>query len=102
MPQSLQYYKSQRNGFNARLHLCILRTGSDGKDWTITARGFANSQEAEKHGLFMMPTPGCFGFAVIAENDLQEGWQLRLERSMLSPQNRVIQDDLNNYKITSF
>ena len=73
-----------------------------GKDWTITARGFANTQEAEKHGLFMMPTPGCFGFAVIAENDIMEGWQLRLERSMLSPNERVIKDDLNNYKIVSY
>ena len=76
--------------------------GSDGKDWTITARGFENTQEAEKHGLYMMPMPGCFGFAVIAENDLQEGWQLRLERSMLSPKDRVVQDDLNNYKIVSY
>jgi hypothetical protein len=50
----------------------------------------------------MMPMPGCFGFAVIAENDLQEGWQLRLERSMLSPNNKVVQDDLNNYKIVSY
>jgi hypothetical protein len=73
-----------------------------GKDWTITARGFVNSQDAEKHGLYMMPVPGCFGFAVIAENDIEEGWQLRLERSMLSPKNRVIKDDLNNYKIVSY
>jgi hypothetical protein len=50
----------------------------------------------------MMPTPGCFGFAVIAENDIVEGWQLRLERSLLSPINRVIRDDLNNYKIVSY
>ncbi len=73
-----------------------------GKDWTITARGFANSQEAESHGKFMMPTPGVFGYAVIAENDIVEGWQLRLERSLLSPINRVIRDDLNNYKIVSY
>jgi len=76
--------------------------GSNGKLWTITARGFANTQEAEKHGLFMMPTPGVQGFAVIAENDIVEGWQLRLERSLLSPINRVIQDELNNYKIVSY
>ena len=73
-----------------------------GKDWTITARGFANSQEAEKHGKFMMPTPGVFGYAVIAENDIEEGWQLRLERSLLSPKDRVIQSDLNTYKIVSY
>jgi len=73
-----------------------------GKDYTITARGFANSQEAEKHGKFMMPTPGVFGYAVIAENDIEEGWQLRLERSLLSPKDRVIQSDLNTYKIVSY
>ena len=76
--------------------------GCNGKEWTITSGGFANTQDAEKHGLYMMPTPGVFGFAVIAENDLQEGWQLRLERSMLSPNDRVIQDDLNTYKIVSY
>ena len=73
-----------------------------GKDWTTTCRGFANTQEAEKHGLFMMPTPGCFGFAVIAENDIVEGWQLRLERSLLSPNERVIKDNINNYKIVCY
>ena len=73
-----------------------------GKDYTITARGFANSQEAEKHGKFMMPTPGVFGYAVIAENDIEEGWQLRLERSLLSPKDRVIQSDINTYKIVSY
>ena len=50
----------------------------------------------------MMPTAGVFGFAVIAENDIVEGWQLRLERSMLSPKDRVVQDDLNTYKIVSY
>ena len=45
-----------------------------GSDWTITARGFSSAKQAEKHGLFMMPVPGCFGFAVIAEDN--NGWQL--------------------------
>ena len=72
-----------------------------GSDWTITTRGFSSARQAEKHGLYMMPTAGVFGFAVIAENDLQEGWQLRLERSILAPNNKVIKDDLNNYKIVS-
>ena len=38
-----------------------------GKDWAINARGFASARQAEKHGLYMMPVPGCFGFAVIEE-----------------------------------
>jgi hypothetical protein len=76
--------------------------GSDGEEWTITARGFSSARQAEKHGLYMMPTAGVFGFAVIAENDIVEGWQLRLERSMLSPKDRVVQDDLNTYKIVSY
>ena len=68
-----------------------------GKDWTITARGFGSAKDAEKHGLFMMPTAGVFGFAVIAESD--NGWQLNPDRSMLSGKEEVIQDDLNNFKI---
>ena len=68
-----------------------------GKDWTITARGFATAKQAEKHGLFMMPTAGVFGFAVIAESD--NGWQLDEFHSMLSGKEKVIQDDLNNFKI---
>ena len=27
-----------------------------GDDWTITARGFSSLKQAEKHGLYMMPT----------------------------------------------
>ena len=68
-----------------------------GKDWTITARGFATAKQAEKHGKFMMPTAGVFGFAVIAED--ADGWQLNPDCSMLSGKEKVIQDDLNNFKI---
>jgi hypothetical protein len=68
-----------------------------GKDWTITARGFGSLKEAESHGKFMMPTAGVFGFAVIAESE--DGWQLKPERSILSGKEKVIQDDLNNFKI---
>ena len=67
-----------------------------GKDWTITARGFGSAKDAEKHGLFMMPTAGVFGVAVIAASD--NGWQLNLDRSMLSGIEKVIQDVLNNFK----
>jgi len=70
-----------------------------GSDWTITTRGFSSARQAEKHGLYMFPTAGVFGFAVIAENDIKEGWELRLERSILPPNNKVIKDELNNYKI---
>ena len=31
-----------------------------GKDWTIY-RGFGSAKQAEKHGLYMMPTAGVFG-----------------------------------------
>ena len=68
-----------------------------GKDWTITARGFSTARQAEKHGLFMMPTAGVFGFAVIAESD--NGWQLDEFRSMLSGKEKVTQTDLNNFEI---
>lgn len=69
-----------------------------GQDWTITARGFASAKQAEKHGLYMMPTAGVFGFAIIAESD--KGWQLQPERSMLSPINKVTQVDYNNYAVS--
>jgi len=70
-----------------------------GKDWTISARGFASAKQAEKHGLYMMPMAGCFGFAVIAED--ANGWQLKPNNSILSPRDEVTRDDLNNYKIVS-
>ncbi len=68
-----------------------------GKDWTITARGLVFVKKEEKHGLFMMPTAGGFGFAVIAESD--NGWQLDEFHSMLSGKEKVTQTDLNNFEI---
>ena len=53
------------------------------KWWNITARGFATAKQAEKHGLFMMPTAGVFGFAVIEEGE--DFWELIEDRSMLPP-----------------
>ena len=73
--------------------------GSDGKEWTITARGFGSLKQAEKHGLFMMPVPGCFGFAVISENE--DSWNLYTDYSILPDNVSVTQGDLNNYNVTT-
>ena len=72
--------------------------GSDGKEWTITARGFASLKQAEKHGLFMMPTAGVFGFAVIQET--KDWWQVRDDYSIL-PDNVSVTQDLNSFKVTT-
>ena len=70
-----------------------------GSDWTITARGFSSARQAEKHGLYMMPIPGCFGFAVIHENE--NGWKVCDDRSILSPNNKVTQTNyLNTFNIS--
>ena len=70
-----------------------------GSDWTITARGFSSARQAEKHGLYMMPVPGCFGFAVIQENE--NGWKVCDDRSVLSPNNKVTQtNDLNTFNVS--
>lgn len=69
-----------------------------GNDWTISARGFATAKEAEKHGLFMMPTAGVFGFAVIAQDDKM--WTVREDLSMLSGNETITQDDLNNFRVS--
>jgi|TARA_Y100000033_G_scaffold14592_1_gene13576 hypothetical protein len=69
-----------------------------GKDWTITARGFSSAKQAEKHGLFMMPTAGVFGFAVIAQDDKM--WTLRDDFSVLSGKEIITQTDLNNFAIS--
>jgi len=69
-----------------------------GKDWTITARGFSSAKQAEKHGLFMMPTAGVFGFAVIAQGE--NWWQVREDLSMLSGKETVTQNDLNNFNVS--
>jgi len=71
-----------------------------GITWTITARGFASLKDAEKHGLFMMPTAGIFGFAVIAEHE--DDWVLYDQFSMLSGKETVTQDKLNNTFAVSF
>ena len=43
--------------------------------------GLDHLEQAEKHGLYMMP-PGCFGFAVIQEDI--GCWNVDWDRSMLS------------------
>ena len=72
-----------------------------GITWTITARGFASPRQAEKHGLYMLPTAGVFGFAVIAESDNM--WTLREDLSILPPSVSVGQDPkhLNNFSVTN-
>jgi hypothetical protein len=65
-----------------------------GKDWSITARGFSSLRQAEKHGLYMMPVPGCFGFAVISEN--KDAWIVYDQFSVLSGKEIIKQDKLNN------
>jgi len=72
--------------------------GSDGKEWTITARGFASLKDAESHGKFMMPTAGVFGFAVIQET--KDWWQVRDDYSIL-PDNVSVTQDLNSFKVTT-
>ena len=70
-----------------------------GSDWTITARGFSSARQAEKHGLYMMPVPGCFGFAVIEESE--KGWEVCDECSILSPVSKVTQNTgLNTFSVT--
>jgi len=68
-----------------------------GKDWTITDRGFGSAKQAEKHGLYMMPTAGVFGFAVIVED--KDGWVVDPAYSILPPNVSVTQD-LNGFNVT--
>ena len=68
-----------------------------GKDWTITSRGFGSAKQAEKHGFYMMPTAGVFGFAVIAED--KDGWVIDHAYSILPPNVSVTQD-LNCFNVT--
>lgn len=65
-----------------------------GKDWSITARGFGSLRQAEKHGLYMMPTAGVFGFAVISED--KDAWIVYDQFSVLSGKEIIKQDKLNN------
>ena len=70
-----------------------------GSDWTITARGFSSARQAEKHGLYMMPVPGCFGFAVIQESE--KGWEVCDDRSVLALTNKVTcNSDLNTFNVS--
>ena len=71
--------------------------GSDGKEWTITARGFGSLRQAESHGKYMMPVPGCFGFAVISEDI--GCWNVDWDRSMLSGKETVTRDDFMNFAV---
>lgn len=77
--------------------ICVYFGNDPGKDkwWNITARGFASARDAEKHGLFMMPTAGVFGFAVIKETDTH--WTV-LNESMLPP-NVSIGTDGNTFSV---
>jgi hypothetical protein len=73
-----------------------------GKDWAINARGFASAKQAESHGKYMMPVPGCFGFAIISEWQ-ERGrfwWEVDYDRSMLSGKETVSQDNLGNFAIS--
>jgi len=67
------------------------------KWWNINAKGFATPSEAEKHGLFMMPTAGVFGFAVIEEGE--DFWELILDRSILPPNYSIDCDRLGTFSI---
>lgn len=69
-----------------------------GKDWTITARGFGSAKQAEKHGLYMMPMAGCFGFVVVEETE--ESWTVNDNMSIHPPVWSITRTDLNNYTIT--
>ena len=69
-----------------------------GKDWAINARGFTSARQAESHGKYMMPVPGCFGFVVI-EEDI-DCWIVDWDRSMLSGKETVTQDNLGNFAIS--
>lgn len=71
--------------------------GSDGKEWTITARGFGSLKQAESHGKYMMPVPGCFGFAVISED--KDAWVVFDQFSMLSGKETVTRDDFMNFAV---
>jgi hypothetical protein len=69
-----------------------------GNNWCITARGFANIADAHKHGLFMMPTPGCFGFVVIVHG--KEFWQVREDQSIMPDSMKVEMGDFNNFVVS--
>jgi len=68
----------------------------NGKWWSITARGFVSARAAEKHGLFMMPTAGVFGFAVIKETD--NTWEV-IDNNSILPPNVSIGTDGNTFSV---
>lgn len=78
--------------------ICVYFGGNQSDPWwSITARGFGSLRQAEKHGLYMMPMAGCFGFAVIAEHE--DDWVLYTGYSMLPPNASVSLDDLGRYSV---
>lgn len=68
-----------------------------GADWSITSKAFASAKDAEKHGLFHMPTAGVLGFAVIEETE--NFWGLHPEHSILPPQRSISQDKFGNFHV---
>ena len=68
-----------------------------GADWSITSKGFSSARQAEKHGLFHMPTAGVLGFAVIEETE--NFWGLHPEHSILPDQHSIFQDQLGNFHV---
>lgn len=71
-----------------------------GEDWTITTRGFSTFKQAEKHGLYHMPTAGVFGFAVI--NETEDWWQLKDDYSILPANAKIAPHAQNNTYQVSF
>ena len=78
--------------------ICVYFGNDPGKDkwWNITARGFGSARQAEKHGLYMMPIAGVFGFAVIKETD--NTWEVIDDNSIL-PSNVSIGTDGNTFSV---
>ena len=68
-----------------------------GKGWCITARGFADIYEAHNHGVFMMPTPGVQGFAVIVHG--KEFWQVREDQSIMPDSMKIEMGEWNNFDV---
>ena len=98
MPYNTQVTNKQSNVTD---FICAYFGGDQsGITWTITARGFASARQAEKHGLFMMPTAGVFGFAVIKETE--DSWQVIESNSMLPDNGYSIgPDGINSFKVTN-
>lgn len=96
MPYNTQVTNKQSNVTD---FICAYFGGDQsGITWTITARGFASARQAEKHGLFMMPTAGVFGFAVIKETD--NTWEV-IDNNSILPPNVSIGTDGNTFKVTN-